>query len=67
MNIGYYTSAKLCGKLYDNVYMLKIYKLHVQDNQQEYNNIKYYTLREILNRNNHIVTNINILIQRTLQ
>jgi hypothetical protein len=67
MELGYYTSAKLGGKLYDNVYMLKIYKLHVQDNQQEYNNIKYYTLREILNRNNHIVTNINILIQRTLQ
>jgi hypothetical protein len=42
MNIGYYTSAKLCGKLYDNVYMLKLYRFYVQDNQQEYNNIKYY-------------------------
>lgn len=62
MNVGYNTSAKLGGKLYDNVYMLKTYRLYTQDNQLA----QYYTLREILNRNNHIVTNINILIQRTL-
>ena len=63
MELGYYTSAKLGSKLYDNVYMLKTYILYAQDNQH----IKYYTIRDILNRNNHIVTNINILIQRTIQ
>jgi hypothetical protein len=63
MKIGNLISGKLGTKIFNDIYLHRLGDTHISAcKQHEYNNI----IRDMLNRNNHIVTNINITIIRTL-
>ena len=63
ITLGNLISGKLGTKVFNDIYLHRLGDTHTSaHNQHKYNNI----IRNILNKNNHIVTNINISIIRTL-
>ena len=63
ITLGNLISGKLGTKVFNDIYLHLLSDTHTSAlNQHKYNNI----IRNILNRNNHIITNINIAIIRTL-